>query len=87
MTTRAHCVDSPPSYLSRRASCPSGKSGGSLGEFAPGKMVPEFDSVVFDEKYEVNDVVGPIKTQFGYHLIKVTDRRLETVKTEGKGVF
>ena len=50
-------------------------------------MVPEFDSVVFDEKYEVNDVVGPIKTQFGYHLIKVTDRRLETVKTEGKGVF
>ena len=53
--------------------CPSGaSSGGSLGEFGPGTMVPEFDTVVFKE--DVGKVHGPIKTQFGYHLIYITDR-------------
>ena len=54
------------------SSCPSGQEGGHLGEFAPGQMVPEFDTVVFNE--EVGVVHGPIKTQFGYHLIEITDR-------------
>lgn len=52
--------------------CPSGKNGGDLGEFGPGQMVPEFDEVVF--KAEVGKVHGPAKTDFGYHLIEITDR-------------
>jgi peptidyl-prolyl cis-trans isomerase C len=52
--------------------CPSGKSGGSLGSFSQGEMVPEFDTVVFTGK--LGKVHGPIKTQFGYHLIEITDR-------------
>ncbi len=52
--------------------CPSGSKGGSLGEFSPGQMVREFDEVVF--KDAVGEVHGPIKTQFGYHLIEVTSR-------------
>lgn len=52
--------------------CPSGQSGGDLGEFSPGQMVKEFDEVVFKE--EVGKVHGPIQTQFGYHLIEITNR-------------
>jgi len=52
--------------------CPSGQSGGDLGEFGKGQMVPEFDTVVFSE--EVGKVYGPIKTNFGYHLIEITER-------------
>ncbi|WP_432821519.1 peptidylprolyl isomerase [Trichloromonas sp.] len=52
--------------------CPSGKQGGELGEFSPGQMVREFDEVVFSG--EVGKVLGPVKTQFGYHLIEITKR-------------
>jgi peptidyl-prolyl cis-trans isomerase C len=52
--------------------CPSGKQGGDLGEFGQGQMVPEFDQVVFRD--DLNVVHGPIKTQFGYHLLEVTAR-------------
>ena len=52
--------------------CPSGKKGGGLGEFGPGQMVPEFDKVVFSA--ELGKVHGPIKTDFGYHLIEITNR-------------
>ncbi len=52
--------------------CPSGKQGGALGEFSPGQMVREFDEVVFSG--EVGKVLGPVKTQFGYHLIEITKR-------------
>ena len=54
------------------SSCPSGQQGGALGEFSPGQMVPEFDAVVFSG--EINKVLGPVQTQFGYHLIEVTSR-------------
>jgi len=54
------------------SSCPSGKSGGDLGQFGPGQMVKEFDEVVFNE--ELNQVHGPVKTQFGYHLLEITER-------------
>lgn len=54
------------------SSCPSGKEGGDLGTFGRGMMVPEFDSVCFDG--EIGAVHGPIKTQFGYHVIEVTAR-------------
>jgi peptidyl-prolyl cis-trans isomerase C len=52
--------------------CPSGKRGGDLGEFGPGQMVREFDEVVFTA--EIGKTQGPVKTQFGYHLIEVTSR-------------
>lgn len=54
------------------SSCPSGQKGGDLGEFGPGMMVREFDAVVFSA--DVNSVQGPVKTQFGYHLLEVTSR-------------
>ena len=54
------------------SSCPSGGTGGDLGEFGPGQMVPEFDEVVFSG--ELNTVHGPVKTQFGYHLLEITSR-------------
>lgn len=53
--------------------CPSGRrSGGDLGQFSPGQMVSEFDDVVFNQ--EIGKIHGPIKTQFGYHLIEITSR-------------
>lgn len=54
------------------SSCPSKNQGGALGSFGPGQMVREFDTVVFSG--EVGKVLGPVKTQFGYHLIEVTSR-------------
>jgi peptidyl-prolyl cis-trans isomerase C len=56
----------------QHSSCPSGAQGGELGEFRQGQMVPEFDQVVFNEA--LNTVHGPVKTQFGYHLLEVTSR-------------
>lgn len=53
--------------------CPSGQEGGDLGEFTPGQMVKEFDQVVFRD--EIGKVHGPVKTQFGYHLIEITSRK------------
>ena len=54
--------------------CPSGVKGGDLGTFSQGQMVPEFDKVVFND--EVGVVHGPVKTQFGYHLLEVTERKV-----------
>ncbi len=56
----------------QHSSCPSVQNGGELGEFGPGMMVPEFDKVVFSA--EVGTVQGPVRTQFGYHLLEVTSR-------------
>ena len=54
------------------STCPSGAQGGALGSFGPGQMVPEFDAAVFGG--EVGAVQGPVKTDFGYHLLEVTER-------------
>lgn len=56
----------------QHSTCPSSSRGGELGEFGPGQMVPEFDRVVFS--VPVGEVQGPVKTQFGYHLVEVTQR-------------
>jgi peptidyl-prolyl cis-trans isomerase C len=53
--------------------CPSGSRGGDLGTFFQGQMVPEFDKVVFND--ELNVVHGPVRTEFGYHLLETTSRR------------
>jgi len=52
--------------------CPSGRRGGELGTFGRGQMVPEFDKVVFEG--EIGKPLGPVKTQFGYHVVEVTSR-------------
>ncbi|HUT29433.1 MAG TPA: peptidylprolyl isomerase [Sedimentisphaerales bacterium] len=54
------------------SNCPSGQRGGDLGEFSPGQMVQEFDTVVFSA--DTGKVHGPVQTQFGYHLIQITSR-------------
>lgn len=51
--------------------CPSKNQGGNLGEFQKGMMVKEFEEACFNEKNESGDILGPIKTQFGFHLIKI----------------
>ncbi|KUE81297.1 peptidylprolyl isomerase [Aeromonas schubertii] len=57
----------------RHSTCPSGKRGGDLGEFFKGDMVKAFDDAVF--KGELLKVLGPVRTKFGFHLIKVLYRR------------
>ena len=56
----------------KHSTCSSAKQGGNLGEFGPGQMVKAFDQVVF--KKPVLTVHGPIKTQFGFHLIETIYR-------------
>jgi len=53
--------------------CPSAKSGGDLGWFGKGRMVPEFEKAAFEG--EKGKVLGPVKTKFGLHIIKVMDKK------------
>lgn len=55
------------------SSCPSAREGGKLGTFGKGQMVREFEEVVFGE-LPVGEVSEPVQTQFGWHLIEVTQR-------------
>ncbi|MDJ0838141.1 MAG: peptidylprolyl isomerase [Acidobacteriota bacterium] len=81
VTTRGQCQDLKNQIESgtefselaaKYSKCPSGKQGGDLGTFGPGQMVPEFDTVVFND--EIGVVHGPVKTQFGYHLLEILSR-------------
>ena len=65
------------------STCPSGQKGGDLGEFGKGQMVKEFEEAAFTA--EIGQVVGPVKTQFGYHLIKVESKN-EAPVTPGEEV-
>ena len=53
--------------------CPSRKRGGNLGWFGRGQMVKEFETATFAAKK--GQVVGPVKTQFGYHVIRIEDAK------------
>ncbi|MGA2105810.1 MAG: peptidylprolyl isomerase [Methanoregula sp.] len=57
----------------RFSSCPSRKNGGDLGWFGKGQMVPEFEQAAFAA--DQGAVIGPVKTQFGFHVIKVTSKK------------
>mgnify|MGYP002625430148 CR=1 FL=1 len=53
--------------------CPSGAAGGDLGYFGRGVMVKPFEDAAFD--LEVGEISEPVKTQFGWHLIQLTDKK------------
>ena len=57
----------------QHSTCPSKSSGGDLGWFGPGKMVKEFEDAC--RKIGVGSISDPVKTQFGYHLVKVTGKK------------
>ena len=71
------------------SSCPSSENGGNLGEFTRGQMVPEFDEACFS--MSVGEIKGPVKTQFGYHLIKLNSKseakpmEFDAIKDQLKG--
>ena len=53
--------------------CPSKEKGGNLGSFPKGQMVPEYEAVAFSMKKD--EISEPVKTQFGYHIIKLNDKK------------
>lgn len=57
----------------RVSKCPSGRNGGDLGYFGRGQMVAEFDEAAFT--LPVGQLSPPIQTQFGWHLLVVTDQK------------
>lgn len=61
------------------SSCPSKEQGGNLGEFTKGQMVPEFEEAAFS--MELNTISDPVKTQFGYHIIKLISKNEEALST------
>ena len=72
----------------RHSECPSATQGGDLGFFGPGKMVAEFDDVLFPSDPAAapaaGSVVGPVVTDFGCHLVLVTKRETNRDQVEEK---
>lgn len=58
----------------------SAREGGDLGWTSPGQLVPEFEKVMQDTK--INDISLPVKTRYGWHIIKVTERRKKDVTND-----
>jgi len=59
--------------------CPSKDQGGNLGLFGRGQMVPEFEEVAF--KLKIDEVSELVKTQFGFHIIKLTDKKDKVISS------
>lgn len=73
LLTKVNAGESFSEMAKKFSMCPSGKKGGDLGWFSRGQMVREFENPAFDG--EKGAIVGPIKTQFGWHLIKVLEKK------------
>lgn len=61
------------------SSCPSSQNGGNLGDFTRGQMVPEFDEACFN--MNEGEMKGPVKTQFGYHIIKLNSKKPSQIRS------
>ena len=68
---------------SANSKCPSGSRGGDLGDFGRGQMVPEFEQAAF--ALNIGEISGVVKTQFGYPLIKLLDKKDVVPFTDVKG--
>lgn len=73
LLTKINAGESFADLAKKFSECPSGKNGGDLGWFGRGQMAKEFENASFDG--EKGATVGPVKTQFGWHLIKILDQR------------
>ena len=73
LLARIQSGDSFSDLAKKHSDCPSGRKGGDLGWFGRGQMVKEFEDAAFSGAK--GTVVGPIKTQFGWHLIKILDQK------------
>ncbi|MDO5755252.1 MAG: peptidylprolyl isomerase [Tissierellia bacterium] len=58
------------------STCPSKEKGGDLGQFAQGQMVPEFEKALLTQ--EIGEIAGPVKSQFGYHIIRLDEKNEPT---------
>ena len=72
-TTRAEVYNNFTAAAKKYSKCPSGSSGGDLGWFKKGDMVPEFEKTAFE--IPSGEVSQPVKTQFGWHLIYVISKK------------
>lgn len=73
LLTKVNSGENFAELAKRFSDCPSGKKGGDLGWFGKGQMVREFEEAAFNG--QKGSTVGPVKTQFGWHLIKILDQR------------
>lgn len=73
LRTRVDGGDEFASLAKEFSECPSKKRGGDLGWFKRGMMVKEFEKAAFEG--DKGSVVGPVKTDFGWHLIKIVDKK------------
>lgn len=73
LKTRIEAGETFESIAQDHSTCPSSEQGGDLGWFGKGQMVKPFEDAAF--ALPVNAISAPVKTQFGYHLIKVTDKK------------
>jgi peptidyl-prolyl cis-trans isomerase C len=63
-------------FAEKYSQCPSKTQKGDLGRFKPGDMAPPFDKAVFQPSSPLETTIGPIQTQFGYHLIYIRERKI-----------
>jgi len=73
LLTRVNSGEKFPDLAKKFSQCPSGKNGGDLGWFGRNMMVKEFENAAFSGAK--GQVVGPVKTQFGWHLISILDQK------------